>query len=62
MENQEVQQAIKDMWKLYYPNIEELSEQDREIEILKIKWNCMENELAWIKKRLAEIEEENAVY
>lgn len=26
--------------------------------ILKIKLNCMENELAWIKERLAEIEEE----
>ena len=41
MESRDVQQALMDTLKLYCPNIEELSEQDREIEILKMIANSV---------------------
>ncbi|MBS5545540.1 MAG: hypothetical protein KHX49_06160 [Lachnospiraceae bacterium] len=57
MENPDVQQALIDTLK-NFSETEEMSGTDREIYILKLSLRYLEDELAQVRKRLAEIEEE----
>ncbi len=57
MENPDVQQALIDTLK-NFSETEEMSGTDREIYILKLSLRHLEDELAQVRKRLAEIEEE----
>lgn len=57
MENPDVQQALIDTLK-NFSEMEEMSGTDREIYILKLSLRYLEDELAQVRKRLAEIEEE----
>lgn len=57
MENLDVQQALIDTLK-NFSETEEMSGTDREIYILKLSLRYLEDELAQVRKRLAEIEEE----
>lgn len=57
MENPDVQQALIDTLK-NFSEMEEMSGTDREIYILKLSLRHLEDELAQVRKRLAEIEEE----
>ena len=57
MENPDVQQARIDTLK-NLSETEEMSGTDREIYILKLSLRYLEDELAQVRKRLAEIEEE----
>lgn len=57
MENPDVQQALIDTLK-NLSETEEMSGTDREIYILKLSLRHLEDELAQVRKRLAEIEEE----
>ena len=57
MENPDVQQALIDTLK-NFSETEEKSGTDREIYILKLSLRHLEDELAQVRKRLAEIEEE----
>ena len=57
MENPDVHQALIDTLK-NFSETEEMSGTDREIYILKLSLRHLEDELAQVRKRLAEIEEE----
>lgn len=57
MENPDVQQALIDTLK-NLSETEEMSGTDRKIYILKLSLRYLEDELAQVRKRLAEIEEE----
>jgi len=57
LENPDVQQALIDTLK-NFSETEEMSGTDREIYILKLSLRYLEDELAQVRKRLAEIEEE----
>ena len=57
MENPDGQQALIDTLK-NFSETEEMSGTDREIYILKLSLRHLEDELAQVRKRLAEIEEE----